>query len=68
MSYDQDNFEELNETPDENLYDELLEEMELNEREFWKHCWDDDIAEQLADQRLEDEKIMERGRDRFLKR
>ena len=68
MSYDQNNFEELYETPDENFYDELIEKMELKDKEFWEHCWDDDNAEQLADQRLEDEKIIERGHDSFIKR
>ena len=67
MSQQQDNFEEFDEAPNENIDDPLLEEMDLKEREFWEPDWVEDIAEDMADQRLEDKKILERGRDSFRK-
>ncbi len=57
MTHQQDNFEKFDETPNENLDDALLEEMELKERELWDPYWEEDIAEQMADRGLEDQKF-----------
>ena len=69
MRHEQENFEDFNESPYENL-DELLDDPKLQEfleeRKFLEPLSDNLIAEEMADRRLEDLKIFEKGGSNLL--
>ena len=66
MNEQKENFDEGKENLEENFDDPFLEEEFLKDREFFDPPWNEDIAEEMADQRLEDIKIRERSGRRGL--